>query len=78
MHTRLSIVNNNKPGVLNGVMNVFNKYTINVEQQLSVSNDRIAYNIIDIQTTPNNLITIECILPEIDLINNVVRTRIIK
>ena len=43
-------------------MNVFNKYTINVEQQLSVSNDRIAYNIIDIQTTPNNLITIECIL----------------
>ena len=59
-------------------MNVFNKYTINVEQQLSVSNDRIAYNIIDIQTTPNNLITIESILPEINLINNVVRTRIIK
>ena len=78
LHTRLSIVNNNKPGVLNGVMNVFNKYTINVEQQLSVSNDRIAYNIIDIQTGPNNLMTIESILPEINLINNVVRTRIIK
>ena len=78
MHIRLSIVNNNKPGVLNGVMNVFNKYTINVEQQLSVSNDRIAYNVIDLQPKPDNLMTIESILPEINLINNVIRTRIIK
>ena len=77
-YNRICVINKNKPGVLNGVMSILSKYNINVEQQLSVSNDKIGYNIIDIPSDINPIYIIENVESEINLINNVIKSRIIK
>ena len=77
-YNRICVINKNKPGVLNGVMSILSKYNINVEQQLSVSNDKIGYNIIDIPSDINPIYSIENVESEINLINNVIKSRIIK
>jgi len=48
-HTRITVVNENKPGVLNSITEVFAKYNLNIVQQINHSRDEIAYNVIDIE-----------------------------
>lgn len=48
-HIRITVVNENKPGVLNSITEVFAKYNLNIVQQINHSKDAIAYNVIDIE-----------------------------
>ena len=48
-HTRITVVNENKPGVLNSITEVFAKYELNIVQQINHSRDQVAYNVIDIE-----------------------------
>ena len=48
-HIRITVVNENKPGVLNSITEVFAKYELNIVQQINHSKDSIAYNVIDIE-----------------------------
>ena len=48
-HIRVTVVNENKPGVLNSITEVFAKYNLNIMQQINHSRDNIAYNVIDIE-----------------------------
>lgn len=48
-HIRITVVNENKPGVLNSIIEVFAKYELNIVQQINHSRDEVAYNVIDIE-----------------------------
>jgi D-3-phosphoglycerate dehydrogenase len=48
-HIRVTVVNENKPGVLSKITEVFAKYNLNIMQQINHSRDNIAYNVIDIE-----------------------------
>ena len=48
-HIRVTVVNENKPGVLSSITEVFAKYNHNIMQQINHSRDNIAYNVIDIE-----------------------------
>jgi len=46
---RINIVNENKPGVLAAIMNIFGDAGVNIQQQLNTSRGDIAYNVIDVE-----------------------------
>jgi D-3-phosphoglycerate dehydrogenase len=48
-HTRLCIINENKPGVLGEITTLLGRLGINITQQLNTSRDAIAYNVVDIE-----------------------------
>jgi len=52
-HIRFTVVNQNKPGVLNAIIEVFAKYNLNIVQQINHSREEIAYNVIDIEADDN-------------------------
>mmetsp|Transcript_15134 Transcript_15134/g.31158 ORF Transcript_15134/g.31158 Transcript_15134/m.31158 type:complete len:499 (-) Transcript_15134:454-1950(-) len=46
---RLTVVNENKPGVLNLITQVISSYNLNIVQQINHSRDGVAYNVMDIE-----------------------------
>ena len=48
--TRICIVNKNKSGMLMKINNCLYEVGINIDQQINTSRDKIAYNVIDIDT----------------------------
>ena len=48
-HIRITVVNENKPGVLNSITEVFAKFNLNIMQQINHSKDEVAYTVIDIE-----------------------------
>src|SRR5690606_22309871 len=51
---RLAVVNENKPGMLNQILSKLAEKNINVVDMLNKSRGDIAYNLIDIDTTPSD------------------------
>jgi len=51
-HTRLCIINSNKPGILGSITTLLGSLNLNIAQQLNTSRDEIAYNVVDIQDFP--------------------------
>lgn len=49
---RLAVTNNNVPRILNSVLTLLAEQNINVIDMLNKSRDQVAYNLIDIDTTP--------------------------
>ena len=49
--TRICIVNENTSGMLMKINNVLYETGLNVDQQINTSRDRIAYNVIDVDST---------------------------
>lgn len=48
-HIRMSVVNQNKPGMLSAITEVFAKYGLNIVQQINHSRGTIAYNVLDVE-----------------------------
>jgi len=48
-HIRITVVNQNKPGVLSAITEVFAKHNLNIMQQINHSKDDVAYTAIDIE-----------------------------
>lgn len=48
-HIRMSVVNQNKPGMLSAITEVFAKYNLNIVQQINHSRGAIAYNVLDVE-----------------------------
>jgi D-3-phosphoglycerate dehydrogenase len=48
---RITVVNENKPGVLSKITEVFAKHNMNIVQQINQSRGAIAYNVIDVDPT---------------------------
>lgn len=49
---RITVVNENKPGVLSKITEVFARHNMNITQQINQSRGPIAYNVIDVD--PSN------------------------
>mmetsp|Transcript_208 Transcript_208/g.457 ORF Transcript_208/g.457 Transcript_208/m.457 type:complete len:477 (+) Transcript_208:238-1668(+) len=47
-HIRITVVNENKPGVLSAITEVFAKHNLNITQQINHSKDDVAYTVCDI------------------------------
>lgn len=48
-HIRITVVNQNKPGMLSVITDVFAKHEFNIVQQVNHSRGDVAYNVIDIE-----------------------------
>jgi len=49
-HTRLCIINENSPGLLGQITTLLGSKGVNIAQQLNTSRDKIAYNVIDLDS----------------------------
>jgi len=54
---RLTVVNQNKPGMIAKITEVVSKSNINIVEMLNASKGEIGYNILDLETTPSSLFT---------------------
>ena len=53
-HTRLVIITHNQPGVLGEITSMLGKKKVNIAQQLNVSREDVAYNVIDLSNYPDS------------------------
>jgi len=54
-HIRVTVVNKNKPGMLNLITEVFAKHKVNIVQQINHSKGEIAYNVLDTEPDDTDL-----------------------
>ena len=73
-HTRLCIINENKPGVLGEITTLLGSMSVNIAQQLNTSRESVAYNVIDTEGFPLDPTEIQTRIMEIQ---SVLSTRII-
>jgi len=69
---RITFANENVAGVLGNVLSVFTENDINVLDMVNKSRGDLAYNIIDVETVPN-----ESVLSVIDAIEHVISVRVL-
>lgn len=50
---RITVVNENKPGMLKLITEVFARHNLNIVQQINHSKESVAYNVIDIEACDN-------------------------
>jgi D-3-phosphoglycerate dehydrogenase len=72
---RLSIINENYPGVISEITSIFTEYNINIIQQINKGNNYVAYNLFDLDFLPKDKET--RILNKLNNIKNIIKTRII-
>mmetsp|Transcript_16716 Transcript_16716/g.32483 ORF Transcript_16716/g.32483 Transcript_16716/m.32483 type:complete len:484 (+) Transcript_16716:112-1563(+) len=75
-HRRICIVNRNVPGMLGLITSTLGRANINIMQQINVSRDNIAYNVVDIADshTPEDLAKLQ---DEISKLDGVISSRIV-
>merc|ERR1719183_512593 len=74
-HTRMCIINENKPGVLGNITSLFASKGYNIAQQLNTSRENIAYNVVDLDAFPEA--DPDTISQELIAIDGVLSTRFI-
>jgi D-3-phosphoglycerate dehydrogenase len=72
VHTRLIMLNRDRPGMIAFASNIVSKYNINIASYLNESNGKIGYNIIDLESSVSKEL-----VAEIEENENVIRTRLI-
>ncbi len=72
VHTRLIVINHDKPGMIGLVTNILGKHHINIMSYSNESNGTVGYNIIDCE----NAVSAE-VQQEIEACDGVIRTRVI-
>lgn len=77
-NVRLSIINNNNPGVISDITRLLKQYDINIVQQINKSSGLVAYNLFDLECLPELDEKLLNILQKIYQNKNIIRTRIIK
>ncbi|MCI5128951.1 MAG: 3-phosphoglycerate dehydrogenase [Candidatus Electrothrix sp. AUS3] len=72
VHTRLIVINKDRPGMIGLMSNILGKYGINIMSYTNQSNGTLGYNIIDTEcaVSPN-------VRQEIESVQGVIRTRVI-
>jgi len=72
---RITVINNNKPGVLASITDCFAKHGMNITQQINKSREQIAVNVLDIE--PGEEIALKDLQREITMTEGVLSSRII-
>jgi D-3-phosphoglycerate dehydrogenase len=75
---RMSVVNNNQPGVLAKITEIFAKHNLNIVQQTNQSRGNVAYNLIDIDPgTQQESINMKDLQKELTMADGVLSSRIV-
>jgi D-3-phosphoglycerate dehydrogenase / 2-oxoglutarate reductase len=75
-HIRITVVNQNKPGVLSAITDVFAKHGLNIVQQINHSRGSIAYNVIDIEPAAEDSHDFRDLQKELTMHDGVLSSRI--
>jgi D-3-phosphoglycerate dehydrogenase len=76
---RVTVVNNNVPGVLARITDAFARANINIIQQINQSRGDIAYNVLDIDphTQDGGMISLKVLQKDVTMIDGVLSSRIL-
>lgn len=72
---RVTVINNNRPGVLAHITDCFAKHGMNITQQINKSRDQIAVNVLDIE--PGNEVALKDLQKELTLTEGILSSRIV-
>lgn len=73
---RITVVNKNIPGMLSKITEVFAKHNVNISQQVNHSRGDVAYNVIDIEPTSEQM-NLKELQKEITMTDGVLSSRIL-
>jgi D-3-phosphoglycerate dehydrogenase len=76
-HIRLSVVNQNKPGMLSAITEVFAKHGLNIVQQINHSRGTIAYNVLDVEPTDGGTQDFKQLQKELTMHDGVLSSRVL-
>lgn len=74
---RVTVVNQNKAGVLSKITEVFAKHNMNITQQINQSRGEIAYNVIDIDPTDADGVNLKDLQRELTMLDGCLSSRIL-
>lgn len=74
---RFTIVNQNVPGALAHITEAFADESLNILQQINHSRGDIAYNVVDIDATETDVLSLKQVQEKITMVNGVISTRVI-
>jgi len=74
---RFTVVNKNVPGALAAITEAISNEGLNIVQQINHSRGDIAYNVCDIQTTGNDVVSFKNVQEQITMVDGVISTRVI-
>ena len=72
----MSVVNQNKPGMLARITEQFSNMGVNITQQINQSRGEVAYNVVDLDPTSGN-INLKELQKEITMLEGVLSTRVL-
>jgi len=74
---RITVVNENKPGVLSKITEVFAKHNMNITQQINQSRGNIAYNVIDVDPAAADGGNLKDLQREVTMLDGCLSTRVL-
>ena len=74
---RFTIVNKNVPGALALITEAFADEKLNILQQINQSKGEIAYNVVDIDSTGTDVLSLKQVQEKITMVDGVISTRVI-
>ena len=75
---RFTVVNENHPGMLANITEVFAQANLNIVQQINHSRGDIAYNVIDVDTSKfDDVLSFKNLQEQITMLDGVINSRII-
>ena len=74
---RFTVVNKNVPGALAHITEAFASENLNITQQINHSRGDIAYNVIDIDTSNQDVLCFKNVQQKITMVDGVLSTRVI-
>lgn len=74
---RVTVVNENKPGVLSLITEVFAKHNLNIVQQINNSQGEIAYNVLDIEPADDTDLDFKELQQELTMHDGVLSSRVL-
>eukprot|EP00980_Cylindrotheca_fusiformis_P030362 scaffold24708_cov162-Cylindrotheca_fusiformis.AAC.2 len=74
---RFTVVNQNVPGMLSKITEVFARHKVNIMQQINQSRGGVAYNVIDIDPTEGDTFNLKDVQKEVTMLEGVLSSRIL-
>jgi D-3-phosphoglycerate dehydrogenase len=71
----MTVVNQNKPGMLSSITEVIAKHNMNIVQQINHSRGDVAYNVIDIDPTGDDSVDLKALQREVTMLDGVLSSR---
>ena len=74
---RITVVNENKPGMLSQITEKFAQHNVNITQQINQSRGDIAYNVIDIDPQDCESMNLKDLQKEVTMLDGVLSSRVL-